>query len=141
MLRSTAALALLIATVLIIAVGSASAAPVAERQFTLQGAPAPGPKRLDRVFVRAYGPRNAGTVLILTPGSPGGQGNFTALAPELVNRVADLQVWSLDRRANILEDVSGFTGTPDEALGYYLLGQPLNGRTFAPVTAEQAPYI
>src|SRR3954465_11775807 len=104
MLKSTVAFAVLIATVLITAVATASAAPVAERQFVVQGAPAPGPSRLDRVFVRASGPENAGTVLILTPGSPGGQGNFTALAPELVNRVADLQVWSLDRRANILED-------------------------------------
>jgi hypothetical protein len=141
MLRSTVALALLIATGLVTAVGPAAAAPVAERQFTLKGAPAPGPARLDRVFVRAYGPQGADTVLILTPGSPGGQGNFAALAPALVDRVAGLQVWSLDRRANALEDVFGFTGTPDEALGYYLLGQPLSGRTFAPVSAEQAPYI
>lgn len=102
----------------------------------------PGPALYDRVWIRKYGPVDAGHVLVLIAGSPSGQGNFDWLASELVTRVGDLQVWSYDRRENALEDVTGFeAGDPDAAFGYYLLGEPIDGRTFARVAPEDAPFV
>src|SRR6185369_11922116 len=102
----------------------------------------PGPEIYDRVWVRKYGPLDAKHVLVLVAGSPSGQGNYTALAPELVARVPRLQVWTIDRRENAFEDVSGFlAGDPDTALGYYFLGEEVDGRTFDPVEPDDAPYV
>jgi hypothetical protein len=122
--------------------GAAQAADLHGKRVTIQGAPAPGPARLDKVFLRKYGPTTARTILILTPGSPGSQGNYAQLAPWLVQRVPGLAVWAVDRRSNALEDISVFKR--DDAmssLGYYLLGQSVGGRTFKPVTQAKAPYI
>lgn len=111
-------------------------------RVTIRGAPAPGPARLDRVFMREYGPPTARTILVLDPGSPGSQGNYAKLAPWLVARVPGLQVWAIDRRSNALEDVSVFERhRPLASLAYYLLGLPVGGRTFRPITGHTAPYI
>ncbi len=110
------------------------------KRVTIRAARAPGPPSLERVFLREYGPSGARTVLVLVPGSPGGQGNYARLAPWLVARVPGLQVWAVDRRGNALEDVSVFERRrPLESLAYYLLGQPIGGHSFRPVT--DAPYI
>lgn len=137
-----ALLALLLAAVCTIAAGPARGAELNGKRVTIQGAPAPGPKRLDKVFLRKYGPSDAKTVLILTPGSPGSQGNYARLAPWLVQRVPGLGVWAVDRRSNALEDISVFKlGDAMKSLSYYLLGERVDGHTFKPVTARQAPYI
>jgi hypothetical protein len=118
------------------------AAELNGKRATIQGAAARGPARFDKLFVRKYGPTNARTILVLVPGSPGGQGDFANLAPWLVQRVRGLGVWAVDRRSNALEDVSVFER--DDAvssLEYYLLGLPVGGRTFKPVSENQAPYI
>jgi pimeloyl-ACP methyl ester carboxylesterase len=122
--------------------GVAQAADLHGKRVTIQGASAPGPARLDKVFLRKYGPSTAQTVLILTPGSPGSQGNFARLAPWLVQRVPGLAVWAVDRRSNKLEDISVFKR--DDAmrsLRYYLLGETVGGHEFKPVTGADAPYI
>ena len=120
----------------------AQAAELHGKRVTIRGAPAPGPKRLDKVFLRKYGPSAAETILILTPGSPGSQGNYAKLAPWLVQRVPGLAVWAVDRRSNALEDVSVFKqGNAMRSLGYYLLGERVGGEKFQPVTQRQAPYI
>jgi pimeloyl-ACP methyl ester carboxylesterase len=94
------------------------------------------------VFLREYGPSTARTILILIPGSPGSQGNFAMLAPWLVDRVPGLAVWAVDRRSNALEDISVFKRNDAmTSLNYYLLGEPVGGSTFNPITGADAPYI
>ena len=120
----------------------AHAAELHGKRVTMQGAPAAGPKHLDKVFLRKYGPSDAKTILILTPGSPGSQGNYAKLAPWLVQRVPGLGVWAVDRRSNALEDISVFQR--DDAMSslrYYLLGESVGGHSFKPVTGRKAPYI
>ncbi len=137
-----ALLALLGAIVSTVAAGPARGAELNGKRVTIQGAPAPGPKRLDKVFLREYGPSEAKTVLILTPGSPGSQGNYARLAPWLVQRVPGLAVWAVDRRSNALEDISVFKrGDAMKSLDYYLLGGRVDGHTFKPVSERRAPYI
>jgi pimeloyl-ACP methyl ester carboxylesterase len=118
-----AALALLVlALVLAVAVPEASA----RRVETLRGASGPGPASLDRVTVLKQGPRRAETVLVLVPGTASGAGDFTLVGRELVRRVPGLQVWSMDRRGNALEDTSRFEAalagriSAREAFDYYL---------------------
>jgi hypothetical protein len=140
--RRGAPLLLLAAVLSILAVASADAAELDGKRVTIRGAPAPGPKRLDKVFLREYGPADAKTILVLTPGSPGSQGNYARLAPWLVQRVPGLGVWAVDRRSNALEDISVFKRHDAmKSLDYYLLGERVGGRTFKPVTQRRAPYI
>ena len=47
-------------------------------------------------------------VLVLMPGTQGGAGDFELLARDVVERVPGLQVWSIDRRSQPLEDTSLF---------------------------------
>jgi pimeloyl-ACP methyl ester carboxylesterase len=68
----------------------------------------PGPPAYDHVLVHQKGPREAGRVLVLMPGTMGGAGDFTLLADELTKRVDDLQVWAVDRRSQALEDTRAF---------------------------------
>src|SRR4051794_13706518 len=87
-----------------------------------------------------YGPASATRVLVLVPGFGGGGGDFRLVAPELVRRVPNLQVWTPDRREAALEDPSGFAaGDPAAAYGYYLGGQLLGGRAFDPNVAAHHP--
>jgi pimeloyl-ACP methyl ester carboxylesterase len=140
--RRGAPVLLLAAVVSIVAAGPAGAAEPKGKRVTIRGAPAPGPKRLDKVFLREYGPSDAKTILVLTPGSPGSQGNYARLAPWLVQRVPGLAVWAVDRRSNALEDISVFQrNDATKSLGYYLLGERVGGRTFKPVSERKAPYI
>jgi hypothetical protein len=131
--------------VLVATAGTARAANLDGKRVVIQGARAPGPGRLDKVFLREYGPSTARTILILipgSPGSPGSQGNFAQLAPWLVDRVPGLAVWAVDRRSNALEDISVFERNDALAsLNYYLLGEPVRGNTFNPITDADAPYI
>jgi hypothetical protein len=79
-------------------------------------------------------------VLVLVPGYAGGAGDFTLLAEDLVRRVPGLQVWSVDRRSQALEDTSMFdrgqsAGTPLQAVRDYYLGwitNPQQQPRFAP---------
>jgi pimeloyl-ACP methyl ester carboxylesterase len=83
--------------------------------------PGPGPAKYDRVFVKQLGPRGAGTVLVLVPGTLGGAGNLVPVARDMVRRVPHLQVWIVDRREQAFEDTSVFrTGNPQRAQDYYL---------------------
>jgi hypothetical protein len=123
--------------------GTAAAAPDFDGSRVALAVPkGPGPSQYDQVWLRKYGPSDAGHVLVLNAGSPSGQGNFDALAAVLVARVPNLAVWTVDRRENALEDFTGFlTDDPDDALGYYFLGEPVDGRTFTRVAPEDAPYV
>jgi hypothetical protein len=85
----------------------AVAAPAsADRVLTVDGAPAAGPARYDRVRVVEQGPRSAENVLVLVPGTSGGAAYFRPVARDIVARLPGWKVWSVDRRENLLEDHS-----------------------------------
>ena len=110
---------------LALAPGAALAGLTVEPEV-VPGANAPGPAEYDQVYVSKVGPSDADRVLVLMPGTSGGAGDFTLLAEDLVAAVPDLQVWSVDRREQALEDTSKFeevaagTATPQDAFDYYL---------------------
>jgi len=119
-----------------------SATAAAEPVFSVHGASGAGPTRFDRVLVQRFGPKSARTVLVLVPGSTSGAGVFTFVARDLVRRVPGLQVWAVDRREHAFEDTSVIAaGDPDQALAYYLRGQPVDGRTFNPPPASEVPFM
>jgi hypothetical protein len=92
----------------------------------------PGPAQFDRVFVHQTGPADARRVLVLMPGTQGGAGDFELIARDVVERVPRLQVWSIDRRSQALEDTSLFArleageASLQEMFDYYL-GWIVNG--------------
>jgi hypothetical protein len=86
-----------------------SAAPDAGalRVHWMRGYAAPGtPARYDKVGVLEVGPRGAHNVLVLEPGTSAGSAYFLPLAEWIVSRVHGWQVWSVERRENLLEDQS-----------------------------------
>jgi pimeloyl-ACP methyl ester carboxylesterase len=124
---------LLAAALCAAAFATAGTAPAAEVQTTITGwTHAPGPRKYDRLDVTKFGPSRARTVLVLVPGTNGGRGDFTLTARELVRDVPGLQVWSVDRRSQALEDTSVFTAalagtvTPQKMFDYYAgwIGDP-----------------
>jgi hypothetical protein len=122
--------------------GFAQAADLNGKRVAVKGAAAAGPSKYDRLWVRKYGPRNPDCVLVLSPGSPAGQGGFARIAPELTKRVKGLDVWAIDRRPNALEDVSVFKrDQPRKSLGYYLLGERVGGSLFKPVRDSEAGFV
>jgi pimeloyl-ACP methyl ester carboxylesterase len=92
---------------------SASTASARESTITVNTPSGPCPPGIscNKVQVRQIGPASGKKVLILTPGTQGGAGDFTLMARELVKKVPGLQVWSVDRRTQILEDTAVFKQT------------------------------
>jgi pimeloyl-ACP methyl ester carboxylesterase len=92
----------------------------------------PGPAQYDRGFVHQTGPADARRVLVLMPGTQGGAGDFELIARDLVERVPGIQVWSIDRRSQPLEDTTLFArlergeASLQEMFDYYL-GWIVNG--------------
>jgi pimeloyl-ACP methyl ester carboxylesterase len=84
------------------------------------------PPRLATVGVIKFGSPTAKNVLVLEPGTSAGAGYFVALAKWLVQKAPGWQVWSVERRENLLEDQSRLrklkkgTVTPEEFFNYYL---------------------
>jgi pimeloyl-ACP methyl ester carboxylesterase len=121
---------------LVLAAALATPAAAAPRYVTVKGAPAPGPKKYDKVWVEKRGPRDADSVLVLIPGTGGGAGSVAPIARDLSRRVDGLQVWAFDRREQAFEDTSGFeTGDADDAADYYL------GFNYDRVLAEDVPFV
>jgi hypothetical protein len=88
------------------------------------------------VFVKQLGPRGAGTVLVLVPGTNGGAGGIVPVARDIVRRVPGMQVWIVDRREQAFEDTSVFaSGDPQRAQDYYL------GFQYRRVEGEQAKFV
>jgi hypothetical protein len=123
----------------------APAAAVARPAVTwMAGARAPGtPLRDDRVGILKIGDRHAPNVLVLEPGTSAGAAYFAPLARWLVSRDPGWQVWSVERRENLLEDQSMLdaakagTATSTQAFDYYLgyLSDPAVTTHFQPLTA------
>ena len=73
----------------------------------LRGALSPGtPAKYDRVGVIKVGSPAARNVLVLEPGTSAGAGYFVPLAQWIASRAPGWQVWSVERRENLLEDQS-----------------------------------
>jgi pimeloyl-ACP methyl ester carboxylesterase len=107
---------------------AAAAAPASAGSVTwMRGYKAHGtPNRLDKVGVLKIGPKRANHVLVLNPGTSAGSAYFAPLARTLVKEVKGWQVWSVERRENLLEDQSVLEQakegnvTPRRLFNYYL---------------------
>src|ERR1700748_2824182 len=73
----------------------------------MKGFSAPAtPAKYNRVGVIKIGPPKAKNVLVLAPGTSAGGAYFVPLAQWLVSKLPGWQVWSEERRENLLEDQS-----------------------------------
>jgi len=93
----------------------------------MRGYDSPGtPKQYNKVGVLKFGPAKAKNVLVLNPGTSAGSAYFAPLARTLVKQVPGWQVWSVERRENLLEDQSVLDEakqgmvTPQQLFDYYL---------------------
>ncbi len=100
---------LLLVAVVVGGVASLSVAPSATalKVTWMPGYVAPGtPAKYDKVGVIKVGPSTAKNVLVLEPGTSAGSSYFVPLARWIVATVKGWQVWSVERRENLLEDQS-----------------------------------
>jgi pimeloyl-ACP methyl ester carboxylesterase len=73
----------------------------------MTGATSPGtPAKYNKVGVIKVGAASAKNVLVLEPGTSAGAAYFVPLAKWIVEKAPDWQVWSVERRENLLEDQS-----------------------------------
>jgi len=92
------------------------------RSFAAPGTPA----KYDKVGVIKVGPSSAKNVLVLEPGTSAGSAYFVPLAKWIVLKTKGWQVWSVERRENLLEDQSELNlfkegkATATELYDYYL---------------------
>ena len=120
-------LPLLIAAACLVLASSVSSANAAIQATWMPGYAAPGtPAKYDKIGVLKIGPRSAGNVLVLVPGTSAGSAYFVPLAKWLVSRLEGWQVWSVERRENLLEDQSVLNlakrgkATAKQLFDYYL---------------------
>jgi pimeloyl-ACP methyl ester carboxylesterase len=84
------------------------------------------PAKYDKVGILKVGSPKARNVLVLNPGTSAGAAYFAPLAKSLVAKAPGWQVWSVERRENLLEDQSVIdrakagTATPRQLFDYYL---------------------
>src|SRR5580704_4262256 len=92
------------------------------KSFASPGTPA----RYNKVGVLKIGPAHAKNVLVLEPGTSAGSAYFVPLAKWLVSTVKGWQVWSVERRENLLEDQSMLNlakkhkATTQQVFDYYI---------------------
>jgi len=93
----------------------------------MRGFASPGtPATYNKVGVIEVGPPSAKNVLVLEPGTSAGAAYFVPLAKWIVSTTPGWQVWSVERRENLLEDQSELNAakagraTPTQAFDYYL---------------------
>jgi pimeloyl-ACP methyl ester carboxylesterase len=84
------------------------------------------PAKYDKVGVIKVGPAKAHNVLVLEPGTSAGGSYFIPLAQWIVSSMKGWQVWSVERRENLLEDQSVLTeakhhkASSTKVFNYYL---------------------
>ena len=138
-------------TVLVAAFASAgvASAEVPVTQTSMPGFEAPEtPASLNQVGVIKIGSPQAKNVLVLEPGTSAGAGYFVPFAKWLVEHTTGWQVWSVERRQNLLEDQSVLNKakrgevTPQELYNYYLgyLVNPSIKPHFEPVPDSSVPF-
>jgi hypothetical protein len=99
--------ALLLGLLALAALTLPSTASATLRVHWMKGVSSPGtPARYDKVGVLKIGSRHAKNVLVLEPGTSAGSAYFVPLAQWIVSRAPGWQVWSVERRENLLEDQS-----------------------------------
>ncbi len=90
-------------------------------------------------IARYHGDGDARAIVLAMPGFLGGAGSFDRLARELVaSSIAagePIEVWAIDRRANLLEDLRGLdtaevSGDVEPAKGYYRGTDTIGGEAF-----------
>jgi pimeloyl-ACP methyl ester carboxylesterase len=132
--RASMALALGGATLLLSTLGStvlagssAQAAAPPLQVAWMKGFAAPGtPAKYNKVGVIKIGPASAKNVLVLEPGTSAGATYFVPLAKWIVSKTKGWQVWSVERRENLLEDQSELNlfkqhkATATQLFDYYL---------------------
>jgi hypothetical protein len=102
-------------------------AAAATRFERIAGYPAPGtPAKYNKVGILEIGSPTAKNVLVLNPGTSASAAYFQPLARSIVARAPEWQVWSVERRENLLEDHSMLDrakakkATIKQAFDYYL---------------------
>ncbi len=117
---------------LVVALASATIALTGTAEAALKVTWMPGmrsagtPARYDKVGVIKVGPASARNVLVIEPGTSAGGAYFVPLAQWIVSRANNWQVWSVERRENLLEDQSELNlakrggATAAQVFDYYL---------------------
>jgi pimeloyl-ACP methyl ester carboxylesterase len=132
-------------------IGLAAAAPASAKPGVtwMKGYAAPGtPAKYNKVGVIKVGSRHARNVLVLEPGTSAGGGYFVPLAQWIVSRAPGWQVWSVERRENLLEDQSELNLAKQhkvsvtQMFNYYLgyLSDPSITQHIRPVSDAAVPY-
>ena len=104
---------------------SSSSPPLAVTWMPSYAAPGT-PAKYNKVGVIKIGPRGAKNVLVLEPGTSAGSAYFVPLARWIVSKAGGWQVWSVERRENLLEDQSELNlykqhkASPAQLFDYYL---------------------
>jgi hypothetical protein len=136
----------------VVAAGGASATAAAAKPLGvtwLESFAAPGtPARYDRVGIIKVGRPTARNVLVLEPGTSAGAGYFVPLARWIVARAPGWQVWSVERRENLLEDQSELNlakrrqVSATQLFDYYLgyLADPRITHHIQPVPDARVPF-
>src|SRR5436309_4526185 len=97
--------ALSLASAIVLAVAAPATAKVSFQR--IDGFRSPGtPAKYDRVGILKIGSPAARNVLVLNPGTSASAAYFQPLAKAIVARAPRWQVWSVERRENLLEDQS-----------------------------------
>ena len=124
MLRTLGLAALTGVVAMLATAAGASAKPQVQ---WMHGYHAPGtPNSLNMVGTLRFGPSDAPNILILNPGTSAGSAYFAPLAQAIVKQTKGWQVWSVERRENLLEDQSlnnrakRGKATPEQVFDYYL---------------------
>ena len=98
------------------------------------------------MYLRYYLPADkAQTILVLVPGLYGGAMSFDILARQLVAAIPNLEVWAVDRRANLLEDRSIMQTAlkqhhPMLAYNYYIKNSA-SENSFQPLASDQLGFM
>jgi pimeloyl-ACP methyl ester carboxylesterase len=91
----------------ILGLGASSAAATKVSVGWLKSATSPGtPAKYDKVGVVKVGNPKAANVIVFEPGTSAGGGYFVPMAKWIVSKDPNWQVWSVERRENLLEDQS-----------------------------------
>lgn len=147
--RARRAIVLAAAGTMLGAVVGTPPAQASDNWTTLRGHDAPGtPTKYDKVKVLKQGPRSAKHVLVLIPGTSGGALMFAPFMESLLRRVDGWQVWTIERRENLLEDHSMLKryrdrrASADALLDYYLgwLTDPSISPHFQPKTTDETTF-
>ena len=105
--------------------GGATTAPLSVTWMRSYAAPGT-PAQYNKVGVLKIGPSSAKNVLVLEPGTSAGSAYFVPLAKWIVGKTPGWQVWSVERRENLLEDESELSrfkegnATATQLFDYYL---------------------